>query len=719
MIPVLVGLALLVGAAELSEAGRAGPREAGVAATTARPGARSAGVIPASARDDRWAPKTTEPGRLEAFTAQGATPLPLLAQEAHVVVRGELAEVRLVQRFQNPLQLPVHARYVFPLPPDAAVVAMKLRTADEVVEAEIREKEEAKAVFAQAKAEGKQAALVEQLRPDVFTQSISNLVPGAPISVELRYVHTIVRRDGAWLFHLPTVVGPRYDGPQSTGTPAELPFPAVPQPLVAGAPAAEGRPAAPSSAAPTIGLTLELDAGLPVTSLESPTHALVVEAPSASRRVVRLAGAVAADRDLVLRWTLAGADVGTGAVAASDGTTGVLSLVIEPPAALQGQAVTPREVVLLLDCSGSMHGAPLEASKRLGRRLLTTLRPTDTFRIVRFSDQAGEFAARPLPASPENVEDGLAFLDGLDGEGGTDMAAGIRAALGPKTPEGTLRLVVFLTDGYIGDDAAVIRLVEAERDGARLFAFGVGAAVNRWLLEELGRVGRGTTRVVLPHEDPLEAAELLAHRLEAPLLTDLSIDWGTLQVEGAMPALLPDLFFGDAVRVIARYHEGGSHLVRINGRSGGEPVSLPLQLQLPPPGRRTEGDALPSLWARAQVEDRMQRLLHPSATPEDRAALQQDVTQLGLQYHLVTQWTSLVAVAKRIVVEPGTAKELEVPRAPVQGVDGRAYATGAPFGGSAAPEPATMLGAGALASLAAAALRRRRRAQGGVSSSRR
>ncbi len=289
------------------------------------------------------------------------------------------------------------------------------------------------------------------------------------------------------------------------------------------------------------------------------------------------------------------------------------------------------------------------------------------------------------------------------------MAAGIRAALAPKTPEGTLRLVVFLTDGYIGDDASVIRLVEQQRDGARLFAFGVGAAVNRWLLEELGRVGRGTTRIVGPHEDPEEAADLLAHRLEAPLLTDLSIDWGTLRVEGAMPALLPDLFYGDAVRVIARYHEGGTHVIRVKGRINGVERSLPVQLHLPPPGRRTEGDALPSLWARAQIEDRMQRLLHPTASAADRAALQQDVTQFGLQYHLVTQWTSLVAVAKRVVVEPGTAQEVEVPRAPVQGVDARAYATGTPFGGSAAPEPATLLGAAALASLAGAALRRRRR----------
>src|SRR5690606_28700105 len=195
------------------------------------------------------------------------------------------------------------------------------------------------------------------------------------------------------------------------------------------------------------------------------------------------------NRDFVLRYRLAGAATEAGLLVQADESGGYFSLLIEPPAAPADADVTLREMVFLLDCSGSMHGLPMDASKAFMREALRKLRPTDSFRIIRFSDDATEFSEAPLPATADNIRRGLAYTDGLRGMGGTMMARGIRRALEVPAPPGSLRIVTFLTDGYIGNEAEILRLVEELRGGARLYAFGVGSGVNRHLLDELGRAG--------------------------------------------------------------------------------------------------------------------------------------------------------------------------------------------------------------------------------------
>ncbi len=658
-------------------------------------------AMPAAART----PEASPGGALEVVVDGQVVSLPLLKTDADVEVHGDLSTVRLVQRFANPLGPSTEARYVFPLPPDAAVYAMKLTTADEVIEAKIQEKAAAEATFAAAKAEGKQAALLAQERPNVFVQRIAHLVPGAPVEVELRYAHVVPRRDGAYELHLPLVVGPRYVAPQSAGDGEPAPLPANEWTLPASAPVA-----APKTVdRERVGLRVLLQAGVPVRAVESPSHPIEVsELGERMRHVVLASGRTLDDRDFVLRYRLAGEAIAAGVTAHAGKEGAFVSLLVEPPSHLEGERVTPRELVFVLDCSGSMAGVPLEASKRFMRQALRGLRPTDSFRVIRFSDGATAFSKAPLPATAANVREGLAYVDGLDAEGGTDMSSGIRAALDPVVPAGALRVVVFLTDGYIGSDAAVVRLVEQRRGEARLFAFGIGASVNRWLLEELGRVGRGDARIVLPDEDAGEAADLLANRLEAPVLTDLAVDWGGGPFAEATPAALPDLFLGDSVRVVARATKPGTYRVHVHGKVAGKPVRLPLDVTVPSAGGAPGGEALPIVWARGQIEDRMQRWGAPSRTAEERSKLEAEVTRLGLDHRLVTRWTSFVAVARKVVVPSGASTPADVAVPQVHGVPGAAYPTGS-FGGSAAPEPATLLGAGALSALAAGWLRRRRR----------
>lgn len=632
--------------------------------------------------------------------------LPLVRSQVSVQVAGDVATVAVVQTFRNPATRPMHARYVFPLPPDAAVYAMTLVTGAQVIEGVIRERQQAEKEFAAAKAEGKQAALLSQERPNVFTQQVANLLPGGEVEVELRYAHAVPKKDGRYSLHVPLVVGPRYVPETQRGEDVVEPLEigewnlaATPPVLPAGA----GDPG-------QVTLEVELDGGVPIRWLDSPTHALDVHDAGPNTRLVRLAGgAVVGDRDFVLEYVLAGDKAAVGATALASGGRGVVALLVEPPKVVDPGETTARELVFVLDTSGSMAGPPMEASKRFMRQALRTLRPDDHFRVIRFSESASGLAKAALPATEENVARGLAFVERLAGEGGTEMTAGIRAALEPAPLPGAMRIVVFLTDGYIGDDVQIVRLVQALRGEARLFTFGVGNAVNRYLLDEMARAGRGVARVVTLDEDVEEAADRLAERLRAPFLTDVSIDWGKAPVEEPTPRLLPDLFAGERLRVLARFRKPGDYRVTVHGRIRGKAVALPFDLALP--AEAAGDEALDVLWARGQVEDRMVDYLNPAADGAMRAALQAEVTRLGLEHRLVTQWTAFVAVA-RDVVNPDAAHTPtgDVPVAQVAGVTQAAYPPGT-FG--AAPEPATWLALGVLGGLSALVRRRRRRDGGG------
>ncbi len=629
-----------------------------------------------------------------------AVPLPLLQVDAHVWIRGDLATVEVVQTFENVNDRPMHARYTFPLPPDAAVYAMTLENGRHRIEAEIQRKAQAEQIFEQAKADGHQAALLTQHRANVFTQQIAHLLPSEPVKVTLRYAHTIPRVNGDYRFHLPLVVGPRYAAPQPQVKGAPSPLPELAWTLPAS-------PPVDPRLGPRVALAVELEAGVPIAWIDSPSHAVDIDAPTPEvRRVRPLDPRIADDQDFELRYRLAGARPAVSVSAFRGQGPGVVSLLVEPPRTAPVTDLTPREVVFVLDCSGSMAGLPLDTSKRVVHRVLDGLRPTDRVRIVRFGADASEMARRPVPATPENLRYARAFVDTLRGGGGTEMTRGIEAAFAPTLPDGTMRIVVFLTDGYIGDDLSVVRLLEQRRGDARLFALGIGNAVNRFLLDEMGRAGRGTTTIVRPDEDVEAAADALVETLAAPYLTDLRIDWGGAPVRDVTPAQTPDVFLGRAVRVQALYDRPGRFPVTLHGRVAGKAVALPVILDLP--AHAPAAEALPLTWARAQIADRMHTYERPGVADDLRDRLREEVVALGLKHRLVTQWTSFVAVDRSPVVDDPTATaRADVPVPPAAGVPATAWGGG--FAGHGAPEPPAWLGL--LLAMAGAAWWFRRRAQ--------
>ncbi|MCP5420963.1 MAG: VWA domain-containing protein [Gammaproteobacteria bacterium] len=691
-------------------------------------------------------------GALQAEVNGQTLDFPLLKVDMDADVQGDLATVTVRQTFENPLNTPVHATYLFPLNSDAAVFEMGMEVGDERIQAQIQRSETARRTFEQAKREGRSAALLQQQRPNMFTQDIANLMPGLPIQVTLRYVQTVPKVDGDYELVMPLVVGPRFQ-PPGAGQPASSPpssheeLPERPtstentgqRPISGGVahwnlerpPAvAGGAVGAASDTAfgqweleelpaypPVFGLntpdtldkdrvtlSVTLNGSMPIQQASSDTHKLVIDKLSDQRWKLSLEdGATIDNRDFVLRYRLAGAGSQAGLLAYRDERGGFFSLLLEPPALPAESLITPREIVFVLDCSGSMSGLPIEASKALARRALQKLRPSDTFRIIRFSDAATEFSTQPLPATPDNIRRGLNYLNELQGSGGTMMSSGIRQALEVPVPPKTVRLVWFLTDGYIGNEIEILKLIEDNIGDARLFSFGVGAGVNRYLLDEMGRVGRGFARYMDPTERVEEVAEELSERLQSPVLTDITIDWGELRPQEISPEPIPDLFAGQSVRIAGRYQQPGSYAITVHGKVAGRPASLPLLVDLPE--QSEQGSAIALIWARSAIAQAMHQFIMPWELRQDGLDdddLKKRVAQLGLDFSLVTRWTSFVAVSQQIYnPNPDAATTRPVPLPPVKGVTPAAYGlnqsssnggTVAQFGGGAAPEPATWLG---------------------------
>jgi len=596
-------------------------------------------------------------GAIEALADGKKINFPLLKTDMLAKVKGDLVTVTVKQTFANPHDKPLHATYLFPLNQNAAVHRMVMDVGDERVEAKIQRIEDAKAVFEQAKQQGKAASLLTEHRPNMFTQDIANLMPGLPVQVTLTYSQTLPKIDGQYELVLPLIVGPRYQ-PAGAGV-APTPVTEVKSTESLGQWEIEKLPDYPDVAGlnspeiidkERVAITVELDGGLPITELSSKTHAVSEEKLSASQRVIRLAeGKTIDNKDFVLRYRLSGSATQAGLLAHQDERGGFFSLQLEPPAVPEVKDIAAREMVFVLDTSGSMSGKPIEASKQFMLHALHNLHPNDYFRIIRFSNNAEEFTDEPVAATSENIQQGLRYVQALTADGGTEAANAIQQAFAKPAKANTLRLVVFLTDGYIGNESTVLKQVAEKIGTARIYALGVGTSVNRFLLEEMAGMGRGFARFIDPTEIADDVAIQLAGKLESPVLTDISIDWGDLQVSDIAPTKIPDLFAGGALRIQGKYRQSGQHTIKVSGLVNGRKAQLPVTVTLPA-GSDDKDNPIPVIWARAQIAEAMRQINTPSYLRTETIAddvLKAKVVDLGLNYGLTTRWTAFVAVAQK------------------------------------------------------------------------
>jgi len=603
------------------------------------------------------APRPFTP-RLVSRGADGkdALELPLVHTRVVAQVSGAISRVEVTQYFRNPSPDRLEAIYAFPLPPDAAVTDMLFRVGDRVVLSEVRRREEAKRVYEQARQEGRTAALTEQERPNLFTQSIANVPPGETVAVVLRYVHEVPFQDGRYQFHFPMTIGPRY-------VPGAPLAPGAVRAARAGTGTAPDTDKVPDASRVTpsvvpagvrsahdVDVLVKLVPAAAFDDVAARSHRVVTGVDAAGARLVALAeDDRVPDRDLVLSWRPAAAAPAAHALVQREKGDDWLLLFVQPPPEVAPAMVRPKELVFLLDKSGSMMGAPIERAKALVFRALDALGPDDTFQIVAFDGGAQSMTAAPIPGTPANRARAKAWLGLLQGGGGTEMLAGVRAALEAPFDPRRLRMVVFCTDGFIGNEAEIIEAVERLRGPARVFGFGIGESVNRYLVEGVARAGRGAAEVVSLAEPPDAAVERLFRRLDRPVLTELELAFEGARVEDLIPARLPDLFAGQPLVVSGRLAAGAPTALLLRGRLGEAPwqARVPVVPAPPPDPTGTAQPVAGTLWARRRVEE----LLSARPTAPAAAAIDEIVAH-ALRFKLVTPYTSFVAVERELRVDP-------------------------------------------------------------------
>lgn len=591
------------------------------------------GLAPAraAAAPDRDATRSLSPYFVVDGGEPGVETLPLAATQVDATLNGVIADVRVTQTYRNTGAVPIEARYVFPASTRAAVYALTMRIGERVVAAKIREKQAAKREYDAAKREGRSATLLEQQRPNVFQMSVAHVMPGDEIVVELRYTETLVPTDAVYRFVFPTVAGPRYNGAPGRDSHAAEPWIAQPT-LRAGQPA--GAP---------FGLRIAFESPLPVQALASPSHELAVRDLGSRSAQAELAPSVAhADRDVVVEYRLAGASIASGLLVHEGADENFFLALIEPPARVPTAAIVPREYVFVLDVSGSMHGFPIETAKTLLRGLVANLRPTDTFNIIPFAGGHSLFAPASVPASDDNVAAAVRFINGQRGSGSTELLAALRRALSlPSGPSdgGRARSFVVITDGYVTIEKEAMDLVRANLDRANVFAFGIGSSVNRFLIEGLARAGGGEAFVVLDPKQAAVEADRFRRYIEAPVLTHVKLAFDGFDAYDVDPPQVPDLFAQRPIVVTGKFRGPATGRIDVSGMTATGDFRTSLDVATLRQRDAASTRALPQLWARARI-----------ATLGDYRRLANDddaakaITELGLKYSLLTDYTSFIAV---------------------------------------------------------------------------
>lgn len=588
---------------------------------------------------------------LEAHAAQGEFLGFCALKDTRVkaAISGPIAEVEVVQVFENTLLQPIEAVYTFPLPEDSAVHSFELVVANRRIQGEIHEREAARRLYQAAMHAGKRAGLLDQERPNIFTTSVANVMPGEQVEVKLSYLQLLRYEDAAYEFVFPMIVGPRYIPGGDQVPDAARVFPQYVS--------SERRPAN------HISLSVEISAGLPIQWIKSDQHEIrtVYSANRSRAQVALVSSQVVPDRDFILRYAVAGEEIRDSVLSYYRGGEGYFSLVLYPPARARTDQVRPKEMIFVIDCSGSMSGFPLEKAKETMRLCVENMHPNDTFNLISFAGGQGYCFDKPVDNTPENRASALAYLQGLEGGGGTEMMGAVRAALGGAASAERLRIVCFMTDGYVGNDLAILEEVQRTAGEARLFSFGIGSSVNRFLLENMARVGRGASEIVTLEAKGAAAAKRFYERMHSPVLTDIHVRFEGVEVSDVQPAAeqMPDLFSESPLVLTGRYSHSdfGTAIIRGTSAAGAYERRVPLEL------RRwsRKHDALMPLWARMRIGQLMSQdyggLQSGTPNPEIRSA----ITELGLAYRLATPFTSFVAVDEVAVNRGRKALRTAVP----------------------------------------------------------
>jgi Ca-activated chloride channel family protein len=584
-------------------------------------------------------PQEARVGSLLWQMEQGYTTATLLNTDVDVVINGLVARVSVRQEFRNEGSEWVEGVYVFPLPDKAAVDRMRLHIGDRFIEGEIQEEEHAKKTYEQAKKAGKKTSLVQQQRANLFTTSVANVAPGELVVVEIEYLEDIRYEDGRFSIRFPMTLTPRYISGQSlpdkVGSGWSQDTDRVPDASLITPPMVS------RSRGHNISLTATVNAGVPLEIIASRYHAVSVAEENGTYSVTLDGGQVPMDHDFELVWQPV-PSAAPRAMAFTETIAGKphhLLTIMPPDQDSAPPVLMPREMILIIDTSGSMHGVSIAQAKRAVQLALNGLQPTDRFNVIEFNSFTNALYPASVMASPLNISNAQSFVRQLQANGGTEMRPALSMALGGETGETHLRQIVFVTDGSVGYEDEMFSMIEEKLGNSRLFTVGIGSAPNSLFMRRAAEAGRGSYTFISALHEVGEKMNGLFRKLEHPQVTDIAVQWPSSVGVDSYPETIPDLYLGEPVTVKARatgeYQAGD--IVRISGNSvsGAWSTTLPLQSS-----RQSEG--IGALWARARIAELMDNERRQGNPDEIRAA----VVETAIEHHLVSKYTSLVAVDK-------------------------------------------------------------------------
>ncbi|WP_375306613.1 marine proteobacterial sortase target protein [Bradyrhizobium sp. A11] len=569
-----------------------------------------------------------------------------LGIDVDITVSGPTLRARITQVFRNPSKDWVEATYVYPLAAGGAVDTLKMVVGDRIIVGDIKERQQARVIYEEARRAGQRAALTEQERPNIFTNSVANIGPGEAVLVQIEYQEPVHQSGNEYSLRLPLVVGPRYNPApivqsvdfrkDGSGWGATTSDPVADRDRIS-PPVLD--PAKNASVNPT-SITVRLNAGFALGEVKSHHHNVKIDSPDSATRIVTLSdGVVPADRDFELTWKPAAEKApSVGLFRERVGNADYLLAFVTSPGTEQAtKKPLPREVVFVIDNSGSMGGTSIVQAKASLTYALSRLQPTDRFNVIRFDDTMDVLFPASVPADAAHVGEATSFVSALQARGGTEMVPAMRAALADKLGDtGMVRQVVFLTDGAIGNEQQLFEAITAMRGRSRVFMVGIGSAPNTYLMTRAAELGRGAFTHIGSVEQVEERMRGLFAKLENPAVTGLTAKFSEANAD-VTPAIIPDVYRDEPLVLAAKLDKLAGAL-EIRGRVGDRPWSVTLPLQ-----QAAEGKGLSKLWARRKIGDaevaRAMRELAPEEA--DKAIL-----ALALDHQIVTRLTSLVAFDK-------------------------------------------------------------------------
>ncbi len=599
--------------------------------------------------------------------------LPLKSTGASVNIAGIIADVTITQEYKNEGKKPIEAIYVFPASTRAAVYSMVMTIGERVIKATIKEREQARKDYEDAKKQGKSASLLEQQRPNVFQMNVANIMPGDLIKVEMKYTEMLVPENGVYEFVYPTVVGPRYSN-KAVATAVTV------DKWVANPYTTEGKKPLYS-----FNINVIINAGLPLKDVRCDSHNMDIrfKGQNVAEVLMKQGNEFEGNRDFILHYRLQGEAVQSGLLLYKGVDENFFLAMMQPPQRINPSKIPQREYVFIVDVSGSMHGFPLDISKRVLRDLIGNLRATDRFNVILFAGASNLMATESVAAKQENITKAISFIDQQQGSGGTELLPALEKALSLKAFENMARSFVILTDGFVDIEKEAFDLVRQNLGKANFFAFGIGTSVNRFLMEGLAHSGAGEPFIVEnPALAPVMAAKFRKY-IESPVLTNINISYPGFNVYDVEPLSVPDLFAERPVIIYGKWKGNAAGKIILTGNSGNTAYRTEIPIETSKIIKNN--GALRYLWARKRIQ-----MLDDYSKANGVGDYKDKLVSLGLKYNLLTAYTSFIAIDTDIRNKTGQTETVTQPLPLPEGVSNYAVGGAIYMKSMAAPQRSTI-----------------------------